>query len=210
MGFLFKSAKEREREEKRERRKAFRQARRAADGVGERIALLDREARKHWKEAREALQSGEKPRAQRLLTSYRQAQVLMVKLEQKRWVFESWLARLESAESDRQFSEALEKVNAIMEIDPDRVADVFDEAGDLLDEQMESDRFWQGLYEKTAAGAEGVMEDHIPSMEDLEQQLGDEAAAGGDRAVERVNGELDQRIASGRERVKEMLDKGGK
>ena len=44
MGMFFKSKQEREREERRDRRRAFRQAENAIDDVKERIATLDKKA----------------------------------------------------------------------------------------------------------------------------------------------------------------------
>ena len=89
MGMLFfKSRKERERMARRKRRKAFRQAENSVLEVKERIKRMEKEAAGDWKKAKEAMAGGEKAAAQRSLTSYRAAQVLMTKLEQKRWVFE--------------------------------------------------------------------------------------------------------------------------
>jgi len=102
MGFLFfKSKRERERVAKRKRRKAFRQGENSVQDVKDRIKRMEKEASNDWKKAKEAMQSGEKAASQRALTSYRAAQVLMTKLEQKRWVFEQYLTKMECAGTDR-------------------------------------------------------------------------------------------------------------
>ena len=204
---LFMSKEGRRKQERRERRRAFRDAENAVDSVKDRIKQMQREANKQWDEARDSLKAGQKAAAQRLLTSYRAAQVLMTKLEQKRWVFEQYLTKMQMAQSDQEFSGALEAVNKVVKIDPEKVADVFDASQDILGEQVDAERFWERLYEKEMDGAVGALEDHIPSIEELGKQLEQEAAAEvGGRAAETVNAELDERIKSGQERVKKLLD----
>lgn len=209
MSALFKTKKERETERTRTRRRAFRKAQNQIDDVKDRIKRMEKEAGKQWATAREAMQSGQKAAAQRALTGYRAAQVLMTKLEQKRWVFEQYVLKMEAAQTDQDFASALAAVNQVVEIDPERVEDVFEESQELIGEQMDGDRFWARLYDKEMDGATGTLEDHIPSMEELESQLEQEAAVEvGGGAAERVTGELDGRIGAGQQRVKDLLGKG--
>ena len=207
MGMLFKSKREREKQARKERRRAFRQAENAVDDVKDRIRQLGKEAQKQWDDARDALKAGQQAAANRLLTSYRAAQVLMTKLEQKRWVFEQYLAKMQAAQSDNEFAEALGAVNKVVNIDPERVEDVFDASQDILGEQLDADRFWNKLYEKEMDGATGALEDHIPSVDELSEQL--QAEAGADvsstGAAEKAGNELDDRIGAGRDRVKKLL-----
>ncbi len=207
MGNLFKTKKQRERDERKERRRAFRDAENRIDDVKERIRTMERDAKKQWEQAREAIKAGQKAAAQRHLTSYRAAQALMTKLEQKRWVFEQYLTKMEVARSDQEFADALAAVNKVTQIDPERVADVFETSQDILGEQMDADRFWSKLYEKEMSGAEGSLEDYIPSMDELEKQLESEASVEiGGEAVQRAGGEIDEQIKSGQDRVKKLLD----
>jgi len=212
MGMLFKSKKERERDDRRERRRAFRKAENAVDEVQSRIKQMDKKAKTQWDGAREALAEGRKATSSRLLTSYRAAQVLMVKLEQKRWVFEQHIEKLRAAESDTEFAGALAKINDIMQIDPDKVIDTFDDSAELLSEQGDADRAWNKLYEKEMEGAGDDLQDHIPSMDDLAAQLEAEAGAGvaGEAPAAQASGALGERIASGRKRVDSILKAGDK
>jgi hypothetical protein len=204
---LFKTKREREKDANRERRHAFRQAENRVEDVKDRVRQMQKESSKQWEQAREALKGGQKAAAQRALMGYRAAQVLMTKMEQKRWVFEQYLAKMQAAQTDQEFASALAAVNKVTEIDPERVADVFDASQEVLGEQMDSDRFWSKLYDKEMEGASGALEDHIPSMEELGHQLEDEAAAevGGAKA-EKVRGEIDGRITAGQDRVRKLLD----
>ncbi len=206
MSFLFKSSKEREREARKERRKAFRQAEGAVDDLKDRIKSMGRDADKAWSAAREAAKAGQKAAANRHLISYRAAQVLMTKLEQKRWVSEQYIVKLEAAHTDQQLSEAIGAITKVIDIDPEKVADVFDTAQELLGEQVDTDRFWEKMYAKETEGVSGALEDHIPSLEDLTRQLEDEAAVEVGGKPEAIKDALGEQIASGRERLKKMMD----
>jgi len=208
MSNLFKSKKARERDDRKERRKAFRQAENALDDVKERQRSLEKEADKQWTQAREATKAGEKEKVRRVLTGYRATQVMLTRVEQKRWVFEQYVNKMEMARTDTEFTEALAKVNAVTKVDPEKTADVFDASNELLGEQADSDRFWERLYEKESGGAASKMEDQLGSMEDLGKQLEEEAAieiGGGQAGAESA---LNERLQASQDRVKKILDKG--
>lgn len=177
MGFLFfKTAKEKERAERRERRHALRKAEGAVDEVTERIRKMEKDAEAEWARAREAAKEGKQAAAQRALTSYRSAQVLITKLEQKKWVFKQVLMKLETAGTDAEFAKALGMMNKVTNINPELVEDVFDEANELLAESGDTDKLWAQMYGKEVEGSKEALQDHIPSMEDLERTLNEEVA----------------------------------
>lgn len=177
MGFLFfKSGKEKEREERRAKRHALRKAEGAVDEVTERIKKMEKDAEAEWNRAKEATKEGKQAAAQRALTSYRSAQVLITKLEQKKWVFKQVLMKLETAGTDAEFAKALAAVNKVTNINVEMVEDVFDEAGDLLAEAGDTDKFWAQMYGKEVDGSKDALQDHVPSMEDLEKTLQEEVA----------------------------------
>lgn len=177
MGFLFfKTGKEKERAERREKRHALRKAEGAIDEVVERIKRMEKDAEAEWERAREATKEGKQAAAQRALTSYRSAQVLITKLEQKKWVFKQVLMKLETAGTDSEFAKALAAVNKVTNINVEMVEDVFDEAGDLLAEAGDTDKFWSQMYGKEIEGSKDALKDHIPSTEDLEKTLQEEVA----------------------------------
>ena len=203
---LFMSKKAREREARRERRHAFRDAEKAVDDVKEQQQRLEREAQKHLEAVRAAKKAGEKGTANRALVSYRAALTLAMKLEQKRWVFEQYLVKMETAQSDEQFASALAAINKVVKIDPENVADVFDASQDILGEQVDADRFWSRLYEKEMAGAAGSLEDYVPSMEELDRQTDAEVAAELGGAPAAADRDIDAKLSEGRERVKRILE----
>ena len=177
MGFLFfKTKKEKEREERREKRHALRRAEGTVEEVTARIARMEKDAETEWARAREAAKEGKQAAAQRALTAYRAAQVMITKLEQKKWVFKQVLMKLETAGTDAEFAKALGMMNKVTNINVDMVEDVFDEAGDLRAEAGDTDKFWAQMYGKEVEGTQGALQDHIPSMADLEKTLQEEVA----------------------------------
>ncbi len=210
---IFKSQAEREREKLKKRRKASRDAERAVDTVKERIVKMKNERDKSCNEARHYLKDGQKAAAQRQLQTCRASEMLMSKLEMKRWVFEQLLGKLELAKSDQDFTRALSAINTVVEIDPEAVADVLDEVQDKLGEQVDTDKIWEKGYGKEMEGVENQMTDLIPTIEDMEKQLQDEVAAdlGGSRPIkEKEAGEggpsIKQQIGEGRRRLKDLLE----
>jgi len=213
LGDLFKSKKERERDEAKKRRKAFRDAENAVDVVKDRVTKLKRERDKAWAEARQYLKDGQKAAAQRQLQTCRASEMLMSKLEMKRWVFEQLLSKLELAKSDQDFAQALSAINTVVKIDPEAVADVMDEVQDKLGEQVDTDKIWEKVYGKEMEGVETQMTDVIPSMEDMEKQLQDEVAAdlGTSRPIKATEGgetepSVKQQIGEGRKKLKDLLE----
>ncbi len=206
MGFLFKSAKERERESRRARRKAFRQAEGAVADVKDRVRKIEREAEKEWEKGSAAMQAGKKAEAHRAVIGYRAAQVLITKLEQKRWGFEQYLMKMETAQTDQEFASALDGVNKVVEINVDLVEDIFEASQEILGEQQDAEKFWSSLYDREMDGAEGSLEGHVPSVEDLTSMLEGEAAGEVGVTSRNVAGDLETRIGAGLERVKKHLD----
>lgn len=212
LGDLFKSKKERQRDQARTRRKAFRDAENAVDTVKDRVSKLKRERDKAWQEARAYLKDGQKPAATRSLQTVRANEMLIGKLEMKRWVFEQLLSKLELAKSDKDFSEALKAINTVIQIEPEAVADVLDEVQDKLGEQVDSDKVWEKVYGKEMEGVEAQMTDVVPSLEEMEKQLEDEVAAdlGRKRSVgTEESGQVDamkDRIGEGRKRLRDLLE----
>ena len=206
MGFLFfKTKRERERQIRKDRRRAFRQAENAVLEVKDRAKRMEKDADADWQKAREALKEGKQAAAQRALTSYRAAQVLMTKLEQKRWVFEQYLMKMETAGTDAEFASALAAVNKVVDINPEMVEDVFDTAGELLGEQQDADRFWSTIYDKEMEGAVGGLQDRIPTIEELSKALEQEVSVEIGGAAAKTASELEQRIGDGARKVKELL-----
>lgn len=204
---LFKSAKQREHEKERQRRQAFRRAEMALDDVKAKIKNLEREGKDTWSQARELMKTGQKAAAQRAVVKYRGTQVMAVKLDQKRFAFEQSLMQLEMAKTDDSFAGALALMAAVTDINPEKVDDVLVTVDMKRSEQGEVDKLWQKEYQRFMEGAEGALEDFVPSLEELGRQLEDEAAQEvGGAEGETTKGELAENIEEGRERIRKLLE----
>ena len=177
MGDLFKSKQDREREAKSKRRRAFREAEGAVDAVKDRLKKLKTDRDKAWGEARTYLRDGQKGAAQRNLQTCRASELMMSRLEMKRWVFEQLLTKLEMAKTDQEFAGAMSAINTVVKIDPDEVADVLGEVEDKLGEQVDTDRVWEKMHGKEMDGVETSMAESIPSIDQMLKDLEDEVGA---------------------------------
>ena len=216
IGDLFKSKSEREREREKKRRQAFREAEKAVDAVKDRVKKLKADRDKSWVEARGYLKDGQKSSAQRSLQSVRANELMMSKLEMKRWVFEQLLTKLEMAKTDQEFAGAIGAINTVVKIDPDAVADVLGEVEDKLGEQIDVDKIWEKMHEKEMDGVENQATDRVPSIDQMMVDLEDEVSEqiGGNATGTKTNSSKDsgvkEQIGEGRRRLKDMLEGGEK
>jgi len=213
LGDLFRSKRDRERDEAKKRRRAFREAENAVDVVRDRIKKLKVDRDKSWTEARHYLRDGQKAASQRCLQTVRASEVMIGKLEMKRWVFEQLLTKLELAKTDQDFSQALSAINTVVQIDPEVVADVLGEVEDKLGEQVDTDKIWEKMYGKEMEGAETQLSDVIPSTEDMMKQLQDEVAeAIGSARPTKIKenaeseGGMKEQICEARSRLRKLME----
>jgi len=212
LGDLFKSKKDREKELRKQRRKAFRDAENAISTVNGRVESTKADRDKAWAEAREYLKAGQKGAAQRSLQSVRANELIIDQLEKKNWVFKRLTTKLELARTDQEFAQSLAAINVVVEIDPEAVADVLDDVQDKLGEQGDVDKIWSKMYDSEMAGVEEVS-DTIPSVEDMMADLEDEVVAdvrGGkvaDSVSETSGGSrISEDIGEGRKRLNDLLE----
>jgi hypothetical protein len=213
IGDLFKSKQEREREARGKRRKAFREAENAVDAVKDRVKKLKGERDKAWNDARVYLKDGQKAASQRCLQTVRASEVMMAKLETKKWVFEQLLTKLDLAKTDQEFTGALSAINAVVKIDPDAVADVLGEVEDKLGDQVDTDKIWEKMHEKEMEGTGSQMTDSVPSVDQMFKDLEGEVAAeigeehpATDKVAPATDGGLKEQIGEGRRRLKDLLE----
>lgn len=216
MGFadLFKSSREKEREQARARRKALRDVESSTDAVKEDIAALKNERDKAWTQAREYLRDGQKAAAQRLLQSVQSRELMMGKLEKKLWVFNQHTLMMKMAKTDQEFATALNWLNTTLKIDPDRIADLLGGVDDSLSEQVAVDKIWEKGYEKEMNGL--AQSDAVPSVEEMMGNLEKEVVADvmdgtpmtsvAPSAEQKTVGGIAEEIGEGRRRLKALMD----
>ena len=208
---LFKSKAERDKEVRKTLRQKKRQAERVVEGVKERIDGLKNDRDKSWAEARKYLTAGQKGAAQRCLQSVRADEQIMDQLEKKRWVFDRRLTKLDMAKTDQEFIQALSEISALIDIDPEAVAEGLDEVEDKLDEQQDIDSIWNKAYDKEMVGVESKATDTIPTVEEMMKSLEDEVVADvrGDKIVgtESSGGStINEEIGKGREKLRKLME----
>ena len=209
---LFKSRQERDRENVRIRRKAFREAENAADAVKDRVKKLKGERDKAWTSARAYLKDGQKGAAQRCVQTVRASEVMIAKLETKKWVFEQLLTKMDMAKTDQEFSGALSAISAVVKIDPEAVADVLGEVEDKLGDQVDTDKIWEKMHEKEMDGVGNQMADSVPSVDQMFHDLEGEVAAqiveerpATGKVAHGFEGSLREEIGEGRRRLKDLM-----
>jgi len=209
LGDIFKSQKQREKEERTHRRKALRDAEGAVDKIRDRITSMKKERDATWREARDYLKAGQKEAAQRCLQSYRAGEVLMDQLEKKHWVSRQLMLRMETAGIDQEIAGAFAVLQKVINIDPEKIADTLEDVRDALGEQEDIEKMWDKMYDKDMAGIERVS-DTIPSVEDMMKNLEDEALAevGGYKVAEEETRDqsISEKIGKGRQKLHKLLE----
>jgi CII-binding regulator of phage lambda lysogenization HflD len=121
-------------------------------------------------------------------------------------VFEQYLIRIRMGGTDQEFAAAMAAINAVVEIDPAKVEDVFAATKEKLDDQLDTEDFWKSLYKEEMSESAVKLDDMIPSMSDLEGQLDREAVDGVGAGVASADAALEKQIAERRESIKKKLE----
>ena len=129
-------------------------------------------------------------------------------------MFEQLLSKLEMAQTDQEFSKSLSAINAVVQIDPEAVADVLDEVQDKLGEQVDTDKIWEKVHDKEMEGVENKLSDLVPSLDDMMAQLEDEVVEDideerptrGKKEKGEQSSDPKAKIGAGKKRLKDLLD----
>lgn len=208
LGDIFKSEKQRKKEERMRRRKALREAEGAVDKIKDRIDGMKKERDASWAEARDYLKAGQKEAAQRCLQSVRGHELLMSQLEKKHWVSRQLIVRMETAGIDQEIASSFAVLNKVLDIDPEKLSETLDDVREALGEQDDIEKMWDRMYEKDMAGIDRVS-DSIPSIEEMMKNLEDEATAevGSYRVADGDAEDISGKIGEGREKLNKLLEK---
>lgn len=185
---LFETKAEKTKRLNKEKRKSFRQAESAVDDLKLKVKTMQKERDKTWKEARQYLKDGQKVAAQRCLQSVRSSEMMMDQLEKKRWLSEQFITKLDTAQSDADMAKALNAINTVIEIDPDVTADILDEVQEKLSDQNDIGKLWDKAHDKEMDGVENLMEETIPSVDSMMEELTGEVAAENNETQKNTSG----------------------
>jgi hypothetical protein len=202
-GGLFKSRRERELDEKRAVREAFRKAERANERLEVDAMRLKKERDQAWLDAKACLRAGDKTGTQLHLQSIRAMETHIGQLQKRRWSVERMIARLRLSRADEEVSGALKRISESMSIDPERLDHALTGVTDMFEEQSEAERIWSSIHDTELVGLEAANE--IPSMASmltsLEQEVAVDVRADAERATD-----VDSEIEAGRQRLRNLLE----
>ena len=173
---LFKTKQEREKELRRRQRRAFTKAEDAIDTVNSSINEMTKDKIKAWEDAKKSAAAGQKAAAILSLQKFRAIEVLIYQLEKRKWVFQNYLTRLKMLDVNTAFSQALEALNQVIEVDVDAIADAVENIDEKLLDASEVDRMWEKNFEKNLNGMSVKETDIIPDVDALFNSLQGEVA----------------------------------
>ena len=218
---LFKSAAQRKLEEEERRieekrmimRKKARAKRKAEEAICDaegRIETLDKDNAKSWEKARGLMKSGRRSAARLELCKYRAIGRLVEQFQKKLWVMKYYQLRLESADTDAALTDAIGEISGLMQIDPSKTLNVLDDVQGKLDEATELDRIWENVFSSETRKDSHRDSELLPDVDELMTELEKEAArevGGKQRSDESTEeNEISRGIASGRERLRNIVD----
>ena len=116
-------------------------------------------------------------------------------------------------EASHHLDVRLGAINTVVEIDPEKVADVLGAVEDKLGDQVDTDKLWEKMRDKEMEGVEGAMTDQIPSVDQMFKDLEDEVVSESDaepparsRAAAESSARADDDTANLRARARKIID----
>ncbi|MDO4588085.1 MAG: hypothetical protein Q4C95_12455 [Planctomycetia bacterium] len=210
---LFKTPKQRLIERKTLERQTHRKAESALDACNERVQTLKAEGKKIWNETIDYLKSGDKLSAKRNMLMYRWHQKIIEQLERKKFIFQKYIIILENAKTDNVFSEAMDTIVKLIDVNPEIIIDKLETADEKFSELSEIDKYYEKAFGKEMAKSEEGMLDSIPSIDEMMKQAEQEAAVQIDPSPSVLNtpdSELTSKISAGLSKIKKMLEESEK
>ena len=208
-----KEREEREIEKARAERQAKDKARRELErGIREaedKIKEYGRRNEESWERARAAFKAGRKAAASMELSKYRANALLVDQFQRKIWVLEQYQIQLESAATDESLTTAISSYSKMIDVDPSKVAATFEGVQSKLEAQTEIDDVFNQIFDEETRRSKYRDSETLPDLDGLMSELETEAAlevGGAGHAVAR-GGDVATEVASGRERLKNILDR---
>ena len=218
LGDLFKSKKERDRQEKRAKRREMRQSNRkvakALRELTDKVKKIRAKRDADWAKAKEYLKGGQKAQAQNLLRSCRAKEVLASKLEKKADFWENRHVKMEASQTDSVMAEAMRDLAVLNNVDPDNIEESMLAMEEMFDDQVDVDQIVDREHEKDMEDVSIQETDVVPSIDEMVSELESEVAveieadsmAQAESEAETVEGTTKEKIGSLRDRLKQVLE----
>lgn len=204
---IFKSGKTREEERKKLQRQAKRKVEKATLQASERINFLAKERDNLRKAAYDLLKSGKKLQAESKMKELRFYECVIDQMEKKKWLYTCYLVKIENAEADDTFADAMLDIVKVIRIDPVKIEGALNAIGTKLEEQTDIDSIFESLYKEETDRASVKVPDSIPSLSDMMKELESEVALEvGGKMVGGSNTQAD--VTSAREELAKLREQG--
>ena len=214
---VFKSKKERDKEESRQKKRGVRQKNREIakqlQGLDTKIDEIRSKRDDDWAKAKEYLANGQKAKAQDSLRSYRVKEVMASKLEGKRDFYESRVLTLQTGHVDIEMAKELKGLSSLLNIDVDTLEEDLDEVNATFDDISEIDSIMDMEQKKHMSESDRVQSESLPALDDMFNELQGEVAAeisadslGDQMTSPELKGDKSEKIGKLRERLEGLME----
>ena len=200
-------------EEERERRRAKRDTQRAIFSAQDKIQEFEDRNRETWEKAREAIKAGRKQSARVELAKYRMMGNLISQFQKKVWILEFYQLKLDAASTIDTLTSATSDLSHVINLDPEKTINAMNNLQDEVEGLSEIDALFEDVFKEETRETGRRDADAVPSVDTLMNALETEAArelGGAAAPLDSKSDELASDIASGRERMKNLVDESDK
>lgn len=175
-GNIFKSQKDRDREEKRRILRATNQLQRGIETLNRKALSFATDIEKAEKTAKKYAAEGKRDMARNISVKIRSYKIGIAKLEMKAAVMDKRKLQAEMAGTQKEFTEAIGQLNSLIEVDPDAFMDVVETEAERAEDQNEIDALWEQLFSQDMTDVE-FAGGPIESVDDILNGLEAEVSA---------------------------------
>lgn len=176
---IFRSPSEIERRKRHAQRHHERSVERVIARIARRIKMQEKERASLWAKAKDCLVAGKKADARRLLERYKALDVMIIRLERQRTLWQARLNAFSSAGDASEATEALAQFGKLLDVDPEKIVDALekidDVSGEIGDIDAVLDREYKRDADNVAKIASAIGDANVD--DDLMTALENEAAA---------------------------------
>ncbi len=207
---IFKSQKDRVREEKRKILRATNQLQRGIDQCNRKADFFRAEMEKSLKLAKKYAAEGNRDMARSIANKIRSHKIRIAKVEMNAAVMDKRKLQVDMAGTQKEFTEAIGQLNELVKLDPNAFMDVVDDEAKLAEDQTEIDTLWEQLYTQDMAEVEfagGPIESVDEILSNLEAEVSAEIGGTVSETGQRDREAQLSKINAGIENIEKLMEK---
>ncbi len=207
---IFKSQKDRVREEKRKILRATNQLQRGIDQCNRKADFFRAEMEKAVKLAKKYAAEGNRDMARSIANKIRSHKIRIAKVEMNAAVMDKRKLQVDMAGTQKEFTEAIKQLNELVKLDPNAFMDVVDAEAELAEDQNEIDMLWEQLYTQDMAEVEfagGPIESVDDILSNLEAEVSSEIGGIVSETGQRDREAQLGKINAGIENIEKLMEK---